>query len=222
MAGGVARFCSGPHGLGEVGVEVGGREAVDGGGRVRHRCGKFRDFCSVFWVKVSQLAFFSDHFFRRGCCGGRWLGRADAGANTRCRSRRTGRELRTAEGAPAGAGAQCCQQSTRRAGRGYPGGAGTGDRAPRMSGDCAGSAAAVGAGRVAAASLTVGGRLVAYLPTTPQVAQLVAALEGWGELRVLENLQRDWTTRPRALRPQHRMLGHTGFIVSARHFGGKP
>ena len=71
----------------------------------------------------------------------------------------------------------------------------------------------------AAASLTVGGRLVAYLPTTPQVAQLVAALEGWGELRVLENLQRDWTTRPRALRPQHRMLGHTGFIVSARHFG---
>ena len=70
----------------------------------------------------------------------------------------------------------------------------------------------------AAASLTIGGRLVAYLPTTPQVAQLLRALEGWGELRVLENLQRDWTTRAQALRPQHRMLAHTGFIVSARHY----
>jgi len=71
----------------------------------------------------------------------------------------------------------------------------------------------------AAASLAPGGRLVAYLPTTPQVAQLLRALEGWGELRVLENLQRDWEPKPQSLRPQHRMLGHTGFIVSARHFG---
>ncbi len=71
----------------------------------------------------------------------------------------------------------------------------------------------------AAGSLAPGGRLVAYLPTTPQVAQFLRALEGWGELRVLENLQRDWEPKPQSLRPQHRMLGHTGFIVSARHFG---
>ena len=70
----------------------------------------------------------------------------------------------------------------------------------------------------AAAALEPGGRLAAYLPTTGQVAQLVAQLEGWGELRVVENLQRDWTTRPQALRPQSRMQGHSGFIVSARHY----
>lgn len=71
----------------------------------------------------------------------------------------------------------------------------------------------------AATSLVAGGRLVAYLPTTGQVAQLLAALEGWGEIRVVENLQRDWEPKAQALRPQHRMLGHTGFIVSARYFG---
>ncbi len=70
----------------------------------------------------------------------------------------------------------------------------------------------------AATALESGGRLVAYLPTTGQVAQLVAQLEGWGETRVVENLQRDWTTRSQALRPQSRMQGHSGFIVSARHY----
>ena len=59
---------------------------------------------------------------------------------------------------------------------------------------------------------------MAYLPTTGQVAQLVTQLEGWGEPRVVENLQRDWTTRSQALRPQSRMQGHSGFIVSARHY----
>ena len=70
----------------------------------------------------------------------------------------------------------------------------------------------------ASTALESGGRLVAYLPTTGQVTQLLAQLEGWGELRVVENIQRDWTTRSQALRPQSRMQGHSGFIVSARHY----
>ena len=78
-----------------------------------------------------------------------------------------------------------------------------------------------GWGRVgwAGASVAAGGGLGAVLTTTPQVAPVLRALEGWGELRVLEGLQRDWEPKPQSLRPQHRMLGHTGFIVSARHFG---
>ena len=74
----------------------------------------------------------------------------------------------------------------------------------------------------AAASLAPGGRIAAYVPTTPQVARLLTALaedDGWQQVAVVENLQREWEPRPEALRPRHSMLGHTGFIVSARWVG---
>ena len=65
-------------------------------------------------------------------------------------------------------------------------------------------------------SLRVGGFLICYLPTINQVQKLVEALEGWQEIEILEIIQRSWQSKQNALRPQSSMLGHTGFIVSAR------
>ena len=65
-------------------------------------------------------------------------------------------------------------------------------------------------------SLRVGGFLICYLPTVNQVQKLVEALEGWQEIEIVETLQRSWQSKQNALRPQSSMLGHTGFIVSAR------
>ena len=65
-------------------------------------------------------------------------------------------------------------------------------------------------------SLRVGGFLISYLPTINQVQKLVEALEGWQEIEIVEIIQRSWQSKQNALRPQSNMLGHTGFIVSAR------
>ena len=65
-------------------------------------------------------------------------------------------------------------------------------------------------------SLRVGGFLICYLPTINQVQKLVEALEGWQEIEIVELIQRSWQSKQNALRPQSSMLGHTGFIVSAR------
>ena len=65
-------------------------------------------------------------------------------------------------------------------------------------------------------SLRVGGFLISYLPTINQVQKLVEALEGWQEIEIVEIIQRSWQSKQNALRPQSSMLGHTGFIVSAR------
>jgi tRNA (adenine57-N1/adenine58-N1)-methyltransferase catalytic subunit len=67
-------------------------------------------------------------------------------------------------------------------------------------------------------SLVPGGILCAYLPTTVQVQQLVLALEDAGYLHVdtIETLQRSWHVTDRSVRPDHRMVAHTGFLSIAR------
>ena len=65
-------------------------------------------------------------------------------------------------------------------------------------------------------SLRIGGFLICYIPTVNQVQKLVEALEGWQEIEIIETIQRSWQSKQNALRPQSNMLGHTGFIVSAR------
>ncbi len=65
-------------------------------------------------------------------------------------------------------------------------------------------------------SLRIGGFLICYLPTINQVQKLIEALEGWQEIEIVETIQRSWQSKQNALRPQSNMLGHTGFIVSAR------
>jgi len=67
-------------------------------------------------------------------------------------------------------------------------------------------------------ALRPGGILVAYLPTIGQVAQLRETL-GSGSLglaETIEVLQRGWHVEGQSVRPDHRMVGHTGFLTSAR------
>jgi tRNA (adenine57-N1/adenine58-N1)-methyltransferase len=68
------------------------------------------------------------------------------------------------------------------------------------------------------AVLDPGGIVCAYLPTTGQVQQLVLALPGNGfhHLETFETLRRGWHVTERSVRPDHRMVGHTGFITIAR------
>ena len=66
--------------------------------------------------------------------------------------------------------------------------------------------------------LEPGGVLVAYLPTVMQVQQLVMSLEasGFHHLETFETLKRGWHVTGRSVRPDHRMVAHTGFLSIAR------
>lgn len=68
------------------------------------------------------------------------------------------------------------------------------------------------------AALRPGGILCGYLPTTPQVQSLVGAMSdrGYREVETFEVLQRGWHVTPRSVRPDHRMVAHTGFITVGR------
>jgi tRNA (adenine57-N1/adenine58-N1)-methyltransferase len=67
-------------------------------------------------------------------------------------------------------------------------------------------------------SLSPGGVLCCYLPTIPQVQQVVAAMRGAGFVLIntFEGLVRTWNIDGQSVRPDHRMVAHTGFIVSGR------
>jgi tRNA (adenine57-N1/adenine58-N1)-methyltransferase len=69
--------------------------------------------------------------------------------------------------------------------------------------------------------MEAGGVVCAYLPTTIQVQQLVTALPGHGfhHVETFETLRRSWHVTERSVRPDHRMVGHTGFLTVARHVG---
>ena len=70
----------------------------------------------------------------------------------------------------------------------------------------------------AAAALRPGGILVSYLPTIGQVAQLREALDGGPFVlpETVEVLQRSWHVEGPSVRPDHRMVAHTGFLTAAR------
>ncbi|MCU1460624.1 MAG: tRNA ((58)-N(1))-methyltransferase TrmI [Acidimicrobiales bacterium] len=74
----------------------------------------------------------------------------------------------------------------------------------------------------AAAAMHHGGILVAYLPTIGQVAQLREALaeSAFGLAETIEVLQRSWHVEGQSVRPDHRMVAHTGFLTHARLLGG--
>ncbi|HTP16789.1 MAG TPA: tRNA (adenine-N1)-methyltransferase [Streptosporangiaceae bacterium] len=72
---------------------------------------------------------------------------------------------------------------------------------------------------VAAASLIGGGLICCYLATTTQLSRTVEALRAQGcfdEPAAWESLLRGWHVDGLAVRPEHRMVGHTGFLVTAR------
>ncbi|RLA81203.1 MAG: tRNA (adenine-N1)-methyltransferase [Deltaproteobacteria bacterium] len=71
----------------------------------------------------------------------------------------------------------------------------------------------------AARSLRQGGLMLSYLPTVLQVNSLVETLRGnpsFYSIEILEVLLRNWNVEGLSVRPYHRMVGHTGFIVLAR------
>jgi tRNA (adenine57-N1/adenine58-N1)-methyltransferase catalytic subunit len=76
----------------------------------------------------------------------------------------------------------------------------------------------------AEASLRAGGILLAYTPSIVQAMQLREALDASGfELaETVEYLRRTWHVAGQAVRPDHRMVAHTGFLTSARLLGEVP
>jgi tRNA (adenine57-N1/adenine58-N1)-methyltransferase len=72
---------------------------------------------------------------------------------------------------------------------------------------------------LAATSLAPGGIFCCYVPTVPQVQQVRSALGEAGaflDIMTFEMMMREWTIDGRSVRPNHRMIGHTGFITVAR------
>jgi tRNA (adenine57-N1/adenine58-N1)-methyltransferase len=70
-----------------------------------------------------------------------------------------------------------------------------------------------------ASVLAPGGLACCYVATTTQLSRTVEALRGHGgfdEPAAWESLVRGWHVEGLAVRPQHRMVGHTGFLVTAR------
>ena len=73
----------------------------------------------------------------------------------------------------------------------------------------------------AGGALRPGGIFVSYSPSIMQAAQTKLALDehGFLDAQTLEVLQRGWHIEGQAVRPNHRMVAHTGFLTSARYLG---
>src|SRR5581483_8574207 len=74
------------------------------------------------------------------------------------------------------------------------------------------------------AALRPGGILLSYLPTVIQVKTLVDSIRahgGFAAVETFETLFRYWHIKEMSMRPQHRMVAHTGFITVARRLAGR-
>ncbi len=68
-------------------------------------------------------------------------------------------------------------------------------------------------------ALRPGGLVVAYVATTTQLSKVTETLRAHGEFtepHPWETLVREWHVEGLAVRPEHRMSGHTGFLVTSR------
>jgi tRNA (adenine57-N1/adenine58-N1)-methyltransferase len=71
----------------------------------------------------------------------------------------------------------------------------------------------------AAKALVPGGVILAYVATTTQLSRFAEALKDsdlFTEPESTETIVRGWHHEGLAVRPQHRMIGHTGFLTVAR------
>jgi tRNA (adenine57-N1/adenine58-N1)-methyltransferase len=71
----------------------------------------------------------------------------------------------------------------------------------------------------AAGALRPGGIVCAYVATTTQLSRFVETVRvhgGFTEPQAWESLVRDWHVEGLAVRPGHKMIGHTAFLVTAR------
>jgi tRNA (adenine57-N1/adenine58-N1)-methyltransferase catalytic subunit len=72
---------------------------------------------------------------------------------------------------------------------------------------------------VVADALTPGGVLLVYVATVTQLSRVAEAIRGTGgftEPEPTETLVRGWHVEGLAVRPDHRMVAHTGFLMTAR------
>ncbi|NED94221.1 tRNA (adenine-N1)-methyltransferase [Phytoactinopolyspora alkaliphila] len=70
-----------------------------------------------------------------------------------------------------------------------------------------------------ASAMVPGGVLCCYVATTTQLSKTVETIrehEGFTEPASSETMLRTWHVEGLAVRPSHRMVGHTGFLVTAR------
>ena len=69
--------------------------------------------------------------------------------------------------------------------------------------------------------LRTGGIFVSYTPSITQVSRLREKLgtDDYAMVETTEILRRTWHVEGQAVRPDHRMVAHTGFITSARFIG---
>lgn len=68
--------------------------------------------------------------------------------------------------------------------------------------------------------LRAGGILLAYTPSITQAVRVRESLKGkWIDARTIEVLHRGWHIEGQAVRPDHRMVAHTGFLSVARFLG---
>ncbi|GAB91728.1 tRNA (adenine-N1)-methyltransferase [Gordonia rhizosphera] len=64
-----------------------------------------------------------------------------------------------------------------------------------------------------------GGVLIIYVATVTQLSRIMEALrdqECWTEPRAWESLVREWSAVGLAVRPEHKMQGHTAFLITTR------
>ena len=72
---------------------------------------------------------------------------------------------------------------------------------------------------IAADVLPGGGGFACYLPTVPQVQtvrEAMSATRAFTGSETFEIMLRTWTVDGRSVRPDHRMVGHTGFLTVSR------
>ena len=77
----------------------------------------------------------------------------------------------------------------------------------------------------AAGALKPGGILLCFVPTVLQVHRLTLALEEdrrYQLVETVETLLRGWHVTQQSMRPNHRMVAHSGFITTARRCDPRP
>ena len=73
--------------------------------------------------------------------------------------------------------------------------------------------------RVVSDALKPGGVLLCYVATVTQLSRVAEAIRGSGDYTnpdSSETMVRGWHVEGLAVRPDHRMIGHTGFLITAR------
>lgn len=72
--------------------------------------------------------------------------------------------------------------------------------------------------------LRPGAFVACFSPSTVQVSETGAAMEslGYGMIETVEVLERGWHIKGKAVRPEHRMVGHTAFVTVGCKTAARP